>query len=163
MRLLPAGTGSFHQLKLWRHSGHRWGCRLIRLITLALCLSVHLPPPHYYYYYLTLQLACSNERKVWSELYYDCWGNDQPLLRTIVCHHMNDHHYNITSNYAPFSQLLRSLQIIAELNAEPSDPFVSWFLKLKGWGQRIIVRTSPLCQCHHRAASTSHPQTGIKL
>ena len=52
---------------------------------------------------------------------------------------MNDDHYNITANYASFSQLLRSLQIIAELNAGASDSFVFSFLKLKVWGRRISV------------------------
>ena len=153
-----AGTGSFLQLKLWRHWGHRWVCRLISLITLALCVAqLLLFDPSIGWCLIVLMKG-----KVGSELYYDCRGNDQPLLRIIVCHHMNDDHYNITSNYASFSQLHRSVQIIAGLNAGASDSFVSSCLKLKVWGQRIIGETSPFSPVRV-TTEQQPPQTWIKL
>ena len=155
------GTGSFLQLKLWRHCGHRWVCRLISLITLARCVSL-CPPTIRFDPSIGWCLIVLMKGKVWSEVYYDCRGNDQPLLRIIVCHHMNDDHYNITSNYAPFPQLHRSVQIIAGLNAGASDSFVSSFLKLKVWGQRIIGETSPFSPVRV-TTEQQPPQTWIKL
>ena len=78
---------------------------------------------------------------------------------------MNDHHYNITSNYASFSQVHGSLQIIAGLNAGDFRFICLLIFKAEGlrtenhcWDFSLVSVTT-----EHRAAATLGPELSYKL